>query len=111
MIGMSFARGCPLFALLIVSLAAKAQPEQPKASSFESTAQLIGGLSALMELRSVSSSTVQADGWQILWLHQHIFEKVTATSLQGDATIAQIDNEISRANEVHSYLSDGATAL
>jgi hypothetical protein len=29
-----------------------------------------------------------------------------ATSLQVDATIAQIDNEISRANEVRSYLAD-----
>jgi hypothetical protein len=39
-------------------------------------------------------------------LHQHISEQVMAASLQVDATIAQIDNEIARANEVRGYLAD-----
>jgi hypothetical protein len=109
MIGMSFARGLLLFALLTIPLTSEAQspqPGQPKMPSLDSTAQLVGVLSELTELRKLSASTAPADRWQILWLHQHISEKVMATSLQVDATIAQIDNEISRANEVHSYLSD-----
>ena len=47
-----------------------------------------------------------ADRWQILWLHQHISEQVLAASLQVDATMAQIDNEIARASEIRSYLAD-----
>ena len=46
------------------------------------------------------------DRWQVLWLHQHISEQVMAASLQVDATMAQIDNEIARANEVRGYLAD-----
>jgi hypothetical protein len=109
MIDMSFPRGLLLLALLAIPLATEAQspkPGQPKVATLESTAQLVGVLSELTELRKLSASTAPADRWQILWLHQHIAEQVMATSLQVDATIAQIDNEISRANEVHSYLSD-----
>jgi hypothetical protein len=108
MIAMSFVRGFVIFALLTIPFAIKAQsPEsgQPTAS-FETTAQLVGVLSELTELRKLSASTAPGDRWQALWLHQLISEKVMAASLQVDATIAQIDNEISRANEVHSYLSD-----
>jgi hypothetical protein len=86
------------------------EPGQPKAPSLESTAQLIGVLSAITGLQKLSAMTpavtASADRWQILWLHQHISEQVMATSLQVDANIAQIDNEISRADEVHSYLAD-----
>jgi hypothetical protein len=109
MINMSFARSVLFFALLAIPLATEAQspkPGQPKAATLESTAQLVGVLSELTELQRLSASTAPADRWQILWLHQHISEQVMATSLQVDATIAQIDNEISRANEVHSYLAD-----
>ena len=106
---MSFAAGLTLFALLIIPVVTRAQgpePRRPGASSLESTAQLIGVLPELTELRKLSASTAQADRWHILWLHQHISETVMATSLHVDATIAQIDNEISRANELHSYLAD-----
>src|SRR5712692_5106694 len=108
MVDMSFARALLLFALLAIPLATKAQspkPGQPKAPTLESTAQLVGVLSELTELQKLSASTAPADRWQILWLHHHISEQVMATSLQVDATIAQIDNEISRANELHSYLA------
>jgi hypothetical protein len=108
-VGMSFARRLLLFTLLTIPFAAETQspkPGQPKVPSLESTAQLVGVLSELTELRKLSTSATPADRWQILWLHQHISEKAMATSLQVDATIAQIDNEISRANEVHSYLAD-----
>ncbi|MCU1257131.1 MAG: hypothetical protein JWO80_16 [Bryobacterales bacterium] len=109
MINMSFARALLLFAPLAIPLATKAQspqPGQPKAATLESTAQLVGVLSELTELQKLSAGTVPADRWQILWLHQHISERVMATSLQVDAITAQIDNEISRANELHSYLAD-----
>src|ERR1700727_3941415 len=72
----------------------------------ESTAQLIGVSSEISQLKKLSANPVEADRWQILWLHQRISEQVMAASLQVDATIAQIDNEIARANEVPSYLSD-----
>jgi hypothetical protein len=100
---LSLARGFIAVSFLIMRLAAGAQPVSP---SLESTAQLVGVLPELTELRKLSNAAASADRWQILWLHQHISERIMATSLQVDATIAQIDNEISRANEVHSYLAD-----
>jgi hypothetical protein len=109
MIDMSFATGLLIFALLAIPLATKAQspnPGQPKMAILESTAQLVGVLSELTELQKLSASSAPIDRWQILSLHQHISERVMATSLQVDATIAQIDNEIARANEVRSFLSD-----
>ena len=48
----------------------------------------------------------QADASKITPLRQQILEKVVAASLQVDATIAQIDNEIAQSNEVRGYLSD-----
>lgn len=109
MIGMSFARGLLLFPLLIPPVPMNAQalePGQARVPPVESTAQLVGVLPQLTELRKLSASNAQPDRWQILWLHQQISEKLMATSLEVDATLAQIDNEISRANELHSYLSD-----
>ena len=109
MINMSLARALLVFALQSLPLAAEAQAPQPgqsRGATVESTAQLVGVLSELTELQKLSTGTAPADRWQILWLHQHISERVMATSLQVDAVIAQIDNEISRANEVHSYLAD-----
>ena len=72
----------------------------------ESTAELIKVSSEIKQLQKLSASTAPADRWQILWLHQHISEQVMAASLQVDATTAQIDNEIARANEVRGYLAD-----
>jgi hypothetical protein len=109
MIDMSFANTLLIIALLAIPFATKAQspnPGQPRAATVESTAQLVGVLSELNELQKLSAGPAPADRWQILWLHQHISERVMATSLQVDATIAQIDNEIARASEVRSYLAD-----
>jgi hypothetical protein len=72
----------------------------------ETTARLVGVLPEINQLRQLSSRTDPATRWQILWLHQHISEQVMAASLQVDATIAQIDNEIARANELRGFLSD-----
>jgi hypothetical protein len=109
MIGMSFARDVLLFTLLVTPVAAPAQGsklERPSIPTIENTAQLVGVLQELTELQRLSADTALADRWQVIWLHQHISEKVLATSLQVDATIAQIDNEIARATEIRSYLAD-----
>jgi hypothetical protein len=74
--------------------------------AWENTAELIKVSAEIRQLQGLSASTVPADRWQILWLHQHISEQVMAASLQVDATLAQIDNEIARANEVRGYLAD-----
>jgi hypothetical protein len=72
----------------------------------ESTAELIQVSGELRRLKEISSKSAGVDRWEILWLHQHISEQVMAASLQVDATLAQIDNEIARANEVRGYLAD-----
>jgi hypothetical protein len=111
MIHMNFARDVFLIALLATPSGTAAQTPntgQPRAPAIENTARLVGVLAELTELRKFSAGQLLSseDRWKILWLHQHISEQVMAASLQVDATIAQIDNEIARANEVHSYLSD-----
>jgi hypothetical protein len=105
---MSLVRSLHLMvALGIITVAASAQTvaSRPPAAA-ESTAQLISIASEIGQLKKLSNSSVPEDRWQILWLHQHISEQVMAASLQVDATIAQIDNEIARANEVRGYLAD-----
>lgn len=79
---------------------------QIPATDAHQTAELIGVLPEMNELEKLAHDPEQSDRWRLLWLHQHISERVTAVSLQVDATIAQIDNEIARANEIHSLLSD-----
>src|SRR5580698_11236886 len=106
---MSLVRNLTMFALVTITLTAAAQSPvsgRPKQPTSETTAQLIGVLSEIKQLEELSGSAVSADRWQILWLHQHITEQVMAASLQVDATTAQIDNEIARANEVRGYLAD-----
>jgi hypothetical protein len=105
---MSLAPSLQLLALVAITLATSAQTIQPRSLDqmpSESTAQLINVSSELSQLRELSTNP-SADRWQILWLHQRISEQVMAASLQVDATIAQIDNEIARSNEVRGFLSD-----
>jgi hypothetical protein len=108
-IGMSLVRSFSMSALVAISLTTAAQStafgQQAQLIS-QSTAQLIGVQSEISQLQKLSGSAAIEDRWQILWLHQHISERVMAASLQVDATIAQIDNEIARSNEVHGYLAD-----
>ncbi|WP_263350082.1 hypothetical protein [Acidicapsa acidisoli] len=90
-----------------VTISAQAPaPEVAQQSTTQRTAQLIGALADVRKLEAMSASTTLQDRWQILWMHQCIYEKIMMASLQVDATIAQIDNEISRANELRGYLSD-----
>lgn len=95
-----------MFACVLSVAAQTCLRGQTQQSAPESTAQLIGASSEIRKLGEISGSADAADKWQILWLHQRISEKVTAASLQVDATIAQIDNEIARANELRGFLSD-----
>ncbi len=108
-IGMSLARSLHLVVLATIAIATSAQTVQsrpPQPMSSESTAELIRVSSELAQLRKLSANPDPADRWQILWLHQRISEQVMAASLQVDATIAQIDNEIARSNEVRGFLAD-----
>jgi hypothetical protein len=97
-----------LVVLASVALATRAQTVESRTQQVvpESTAQLIKVSAEITQLQRLSTSTAPADRWHILWLHQHISEQVMAASLQVDATLAQIDNEIARANEVRGYLAD-----
>jgi len=109
MIGMKLARSLIVPAFVAISLPTSAQVSQSGPAQrhiLETTAQLIGISSEIDQLQKLSGSTAQADRWRILWLHQHISEQVMAASLQVDATIAQIDNEIATCNEIRGYLSD-----
>jgi hypothetical protein len=106
---MSLARSLHLVALAAFAMAASAQTVASRSSQplpSESTAELIGVSSEVSQLQKLSTNPVAADRWQILWLHQRISEQVMAASLQVDATIAQIDNEIARSNEVRGFLAD-----
>jgi hypothetical protein len=105
---MSLVRSLSLVVLASVALATRAQTVESRTPLVapESTAELIKVSAEIRQLHRLSTSTAPADRWQILWLHQHISEQVMAASLQVDATLAQIDNEIARANEVRGYLAD-----
>jgi hypothetical protein len=105
---MSLARSLHLAVLAAIAVAATAQTVEPRPPTVasESIADLIKVSAEIRQLQKLSTGAVAADRWQILWLHQRIFEEVMAASLQVDATIAQIDNEIARANEVRGYLAD-----
>jgi hypothetical protein len=105
---MSLVRSLHIVALATIAVAASAQTVASSTSPPppESTAELIKVSSEIRQLNELSAATTPADRWQILWLHQHITEQVMAASLQVDATTAQIDNEIARANEIRGYLAD-----
>jgi hypothetical protein len=105
---MSIVRSLSLVMLASIVLATRAQTVESRTQQVapESTAELIKVSSEIRQLQKLSTSTAPADRWQILWLHQHISEQVMAASLQVDATLAQIDNEIAHANEVRGYLAD-----
>lgn len=78
--------------------------DEAETSSVMRTARIIKVLPEINQLNELTHD--QADASRITPLRQQILEKVVAASLQVDATIAQIDNEIAQSNEVHGYLSD-----
>jgi hypothetical protein len=100
-----------LFAFTL-TVSAQAPPKQmppkevqTKQADTESVEGLVGVSAEVSRLKELAGGGIHADRWEVLWLHQHISERIMAASLQVDATIAQIDNEISTANEVHDYLA------
>src|ERR1700691_4599004 len=106
---MNLVRSLHLLALAAIAVSSSAQTVASRATTpmdSESIAQLIKVSAEITQLQRLSTSTAPADRWEILWLHQHISEQVMAAALQVDATLAQIDNEIARANELRGYLAD-----
>jgi len=102
-------RAFSMLILVATSLSAGVQtPDvvQPNLPDAENVAQLVGVSSEVSRLRVISTQTEPVDWWELLWLHQHISERIMAASLQVNATIAQIDNEISSVDEVHGFLAD-----
>lgn len=93
-------------AIAVAASSAQTVEPRPPMPASQSIADLIKVSSEIGQLQKLSTGAVPEDRWQILWLHQRISEQVMAASLQVDATMAQIDNEIARANEVRGYLAD-----
>lgn len=91
---------------LAFSALAQAQIENNEAatSTVIRTARIIQVLPEINQLNELVRN--QSDPSKITPLRQVIIEKVLAASLEVDATIAQIDNEIAQSNEVRGYLSD-----
>ena len=108
-IRMRFLRRMSMFVLAILPLVAFTAKARDDYAGADGTGK--DGLSRRHPPRSAALARAfqrywPSDRWELLWLHQRISEQVMAASLQVDATIAQIDNEISRANELRGYLSD-----
>src|SRR5258708_20005140 len=81
----------------MLCLAAWAQDSLPRTpqQEWDSTAKLIGAEHEMTELRGLLEKR-DADRWRVLWLHQRITERGMAASLQGDATLPPIYNQIAR---------------
>jgi hypothetical protein len=91
---------------LAFSALAQSQVKQSEADMLTvmSTARIIQVLPEINQLNELVHN--RSDASKIALLRQEIIEKVLAASLEVDATIAQIDNEIAQSNEVCGYLSD-----
>jgi hypothetical protein len=94
------------FAIVSTPLLAVAQSPEPVQPNLENTERLLGILPEITQLQKLSSVAAPADRWQLMWLHEQITEHILHAYLEFDATNAQIDTEMTRADELHSYLSD-----
>jgi hypothetical protein len=75
--------------------------------SAEEVASTTGMLPLFDRLKEIAGAPPSAEHQlELLSIHQQILESVVSTSLQVDATIAQIDNEIVQASELRGYLAD-----
>jgi hypothetical protein len=102
---MTVTRRLGVTALAFSTLAyAQVNEKEAERSTVTRTARIIQVLPELDQLNELVRN--RSDASQITLLRQVIIERVLAASLQVDATIAQIDNEIAQSNEVHGYLSD-----
>ncbi len=91
---------------MAVALAAAAQSPEAPQPNLENTEKLLGILPEVSQLQKLSKTAAPEDRWQILWLHEQITEQVLHAYLEFDAANARIDTEMTRADELHSYLSD-----
>jgi hypothetical protein len=89
-----------------LSIRPQIQDATTTAEAIDQNAQLITVMKEVSNLRNYIRITDSADRWRILCLYQYVSERITGASLQLDATVAQIGNEIVRAQEVSSFLSD-----
>ena len=76
----------------------------PSAEEVASATGLLPLFRRLQELVALPPDAVNR--LEVLLLRQSILEGVVTSSLQVDATIAQIDNEIAAAGELRGYLAD-----
>jgi hypothetical protein len=106
MMSMSFVRCLFLLTVSLTLPLAAAQNTASMPRPSESIAELLNVASEIARLEKLGPGHSMEERWQILWLHQRISEQVQAASLEVDATIAQIDNEIANANELRGFLSD-----
>jgi hypothetical protein len=102
---MKLTRSLGISALAFSALAqSQVKKSEAELSTVMSTARIIQVLPEINQLNELVQN--QSDASKIAQLRQVIIEKVLAASLEVDATIAQIDNEIAQSNEVRGYLSD-----
>lgn len=99
-------RNCSLllFAVLFPVWGQPQGSKQTSSSPINRTAVIIGVTGEMRQLSTLSAAA--GDRTEILLLRQEILSKVTAASLQVDATTAQIDNEVAECNELRGYLAD-----
>jgi hypothetical protein len=102
---MKLNRSLAITALAFPALAqSQVRNDEAQQSAVLRTARIISVLPEINQLNELTHN--HADGAKMAPLRQQIMEKVLAASLQVDATIAQIDNEIAQSNEVRGYLAD-----
>jgi hypothetical protein len=102
---MKLNRSLGITALAFSALAqSQVKNNEAESSTVMRTARIIQVLPEINQLNELVHN--QSDPSKITPLRQVIIEKVLAASLEVDATIAQIDNEITQSNEVRGYLSD-----
>lgn len=93
-----------LYAARLSTKAAEAQELTPSAEEVARAAGLLSDLQRLQELMELPPDPANAG--EALSLRQEILEGVMSSSLEVDATIAQIDDEIAHARELRDYLAD-----
>jgi hypothetical protein len=102
---MKLTRSIAVTALAFSALAqSQVKKDEAETSTVMRTARIIQVLPEINQLNELARN--QSDASKITRLRQGIVEKVLAVSLEVDATIAQIDNEIAQSNEIRGYLSD-----
>ena len=82
-------------------------PDTESTLTAEQTAATIGVLPTLQRLQHLASDghgTTQSNFVELIGLDQSLLRKVTAASLQVDATMGEIDAEIAETRELENYL-------